>query len=507
MKKSEPSLIGPVDQPEMRISNANCFFVAAKICTKKLKSLKSTKMQKLLNPVVAAKLRRKAIWSAKELKNRQPITIIPWTSPLPPDPIGLELKPYQKESVRFALARNSSYLRLDPGLGKTIVAAKIADMLSSLLVYVCPPFMVRNVAEEFCKWSPDFFPYIIVPDTMLTKDSILRSIKKFTSTFPTATIIVDEAHRFKNSKAKRTKALFSLLPLFTKKIFMSGTPMPNRPIELYPILSHAAPSTIDYMNEFKFGRRYCAGYKGDFGWDFSGASNMKELQQKVIHPSGPFMLSIRKDVLNLPPKIEELFIISANESPKLVRMGDKIGKAYSDVEDLIKQKLSSNLKADQDLHISTYRRLLGQEKVKPSLEYIKTLLEETDENLLIFAAHIDVCGKLFEGLKPYRPSLVTGATPMGVRHKLVKDYQVNKDKRVIIGNYHALGVGFNLTKADRVLMVEYDWTPGVNDQATSRPHRIGRTKSVLVQYITFKDSLDKKVLEALLKKSRAINYI
>lgn len=461
--------------------------------------------------VVAAKLRQFGNDEVKSKINSSLLSITPWTQPLPPPPLGLTIMPHQEIAIRFALERTNSYLALDPRLGKTICAAMLlrSFILSrtpgETAVYICPPFLVQNVKEEFDKWCPEY-PITIIPDSTLSREKNAIPFPGFRFVF------IDEAHRFKNDTAKRTKALFGdtktagLLTPFKKKIFMSGTPMPNRPMELFPVLSYCAPELIDHMNKFQYGRRYCAGYQNDWGWDFSGASNLGELKQRIE----PFMLRQRReDVLDLPPKVEEVFTVSADMSPRLSEMNKDLGRRYGTIEDLIKHRLALSTGKDvaEELHTSSYRRLLGREKIKPAVELIESILDETNENLLVFAYHKEVIELLVNHLKSHRPIVITGDTPVGDRQSLVKTYQRNQSHKLLIGNYLALGVGFTIPKADRVIFVEYDWVPGNNEQASDRAVHMDKKTSVLVQYICYKDSLDKAVIETLLRKRKAIGQI
>ncbi len=461
--------------------------------------------------VVAAKLREYATDTAKRQLTQLLIEVSPWLLPLPPPPKGLRLMPHQVEAVYFALDRSRCYLGLDPGLGKTIVAAVIAAALGCPAVYVSPPFLVRNVEEEFRLWAPGV-KVAVIPDSVLHRAGELLTLDP--GFRGAGVIFIDEAHRFKNPDAKRTLLLFggkkqpALVDGFPKQIYLSGTPMPNRPIELFPILSKVAPETIEFKNQFEFGRRYCAGHRSRWGWDFTGASNLDELQAGVIHPDGPFMLRQRKALLKLPPKVEEVFVISANMSPRLAKMDAGLGKVYGTVEDLIKKRIATAEGVDgEDLHTATYRRLLGAQKVKPAVEYLKSLLDETDENILVFAFHKGVIASLADQLKTHQPFVITGDTPKAKRHTIVKAFQKDKARRLLIGNYLAMGVGFTLTKANRGIFVEYSWAPGENEQAGDRMHRIGQTGSVLIQYMVYQDSLDKRVIETLLRKRKVTNYI
>ncbi len=462
----------------------------------------------------AMRLREYADSAAKSFLNRHCLQVSPWEHALPLPPEGLALLPHQTEAVQFALARNHCYLGLDPGLGKTPVAAMIARALGKRIVYICPPFLLYNVMSEFRRWGAEDLIYIF-PDSLLIREDTQDIIRRLAHGAWSYTIVIDEAHRFKNPESKRTQALFGkgrvdgLVQHFERQIYMSGTPMPNRPIELFPVLSKAAPETIDHMDYFKYGLRFCAGRRTDYGWDFSGASNMAELNERVIHPKGPFMLRMKKELLNLPPKIEEVFVVSADMSPRLAQMDKGLGEQYGDVEDLIKHQLA---KADgredgAELHTATYRRLLGVEKVKATADYVKYILDESDESVIVFAYHKDVIAGLVDELKAHIPLVIDGTTKIEDRHARVKQFQESTAHRLVIANYVAGGIGFTMTKATRVLMAEFSWVPGENDQAGDRAHRIGQTKSVLVQYVVYKDSLDKAVVETLLRKRKALQYV
>lgn len=443
----------------------------------------------------ASRLKTYAVGAAREKLESATISVKPWADAVV---YPAHEKPYahQLEAARFALARNRAYLGLDAGLGKTAVAAMVINTLDLPALYICPPFLVRNTEEELARWGA---VATIIPDSMLEKVCAPPTVRK------KHVLIVDESHRFKNKTTKRTRALFErFYPAAARVYFMSGTPMPNRPRELYTVLSKAAPETIDFMSEFQFGKKFCAGFDNGFGWDFNGASNLPELRRRVIHPAGPFMLRMRKkDVLDLPPKIEEILLLDRDAPPRIARMEKKILEHVSP-EDLLAGELG---KAGEELHLATYRRLLGEAKVGSSAAYIDSLLRETTESILVFAIHKETIAKLSTILSEFNPLVITGDTPMSERHRIVKKFQTEPKRRLFIGNIQAAGTGFTLTKATRVCFVEYSWTPGDNSQASDRAHRIGQNESVYVQYFCFRNSIDRKVIETLLRKAQHLEHV
>lgn len=414
------------------------------------------------------------------------------------------LKPlkHQYEALEFAL-RNLKrsqpvYLALDPGLGKTIIAAMISNFFKGHCVfYVCPPFLTTNTDEEFRKWCFDKNLFLL-PDSMIAKpktlETFVRAVRRYGEN---CILVVDEAHRFKNEKAKRSRALFkNILPHFKGRVvYMSGTPLPNsRPKELWPILKFSTP-TIFGTNWFSFGLKYCGGYRDAFGWNFDGFTNRKEFTARIRKS---FMLRMKKDVLHLPPKTEGLLTVGEGIPPVISNIEKKILAHYSP-EDLVEGEIIK-ISGKTELHLATYLRLLGEYKLKYILPFIESLLDETKESILVFAVHKATIAKLQSELKKFEPIVITGDVPKAKRHELVKEFQTNPDKRIFIGNIQACGVGFTLTKATRVLFVEFSWVDGENSQASDRAHRIGQGQSVLVQYVVLKDSFDRTRMESLLRK-------
>lgn len=354
----------------------------------------------------------------------------------------------------------------------------------------------------------------IIPDSLITRDWVLSGIKKYTRNFkerdiPTI-LFVDEAHRYKNDDAARTKALFGkdgksgIAGHFDKVVYLSGTPMPNRPIELFSVLNHSASETIMHRNKFEYAEWFCAAYRDHFGWNFNGASHLTELSAHVI---GKFMLRYKKeDVLKeLPEKIEEVIIVGSDLTPKLLKQSQKLLAEYSP-EDLMKNQIKVAL-GKEELALSTYRKELGLLKAQAAADYIKFLLEETEEAILVFAIHKDVIAILEKELSKYWPLVITGETRMELRHEHVKHFQIDQRRRLFIGNIQAAGVGLTLTKASRVVFVEFSWVPADNDQASDRAHRIGQDSRVLTQYLVHKDSIDRSVIETILRKKRVTSYV
>lgn len=472
---------------------------------------------------VAAGLRSHFDASAVKELSRLSISWAPWSGRFVYPPL-LTPKDFQLKGAVWSLERNRSYNAFRPGLGKTVTAALVQNVTDGATLYVCPPYLVDSVTEEWRKWTfeapyaepkrASFGPFDVewpppvwvYPDTMLytvreEKGREILSLHPELMDWITShrklghklTLFVDEAHRFKSETAKRTKAVFELARAFDKVVFLSGTPMPNRPIELWPVISNCAPETIDYMAWEEYGKRYCAGYRNGYGWDFSGASNVEELAERV---QKNFMFSLKKeDALKLPAITEELLLVGQNLPAKVAELDRFVLKAFSP-EDLM-----GHLAPNE--HLSTYRRELGLLKVKPAVSFVQNLLTDTDDSVLVFAIHKGTIRKLAEGLKKFKPIVVTGDVAARERQAMVDEFQQDPERRLFLANIQAGGTGYTLTKARRVLFVEFSWSDADNQQARDRAHRIGQEQPVLAQYLVYKNSVDRTVIETVLRKRKS----
>lgn len=490
----------------------------------------------------AARLRDYADEEAKREIYRTYLVHAPWSGRLLL-PRGLAPHPFQKPVVRFALERNRSFWWNDMGTGKGPCSAMVMNALAIkrplFVLYVCPPELLFNVEAELRKWlirdpqieifnkkigpsrSDALIHVLILPDSMLTKYEWKNFIPALACgpalgvPWRERLLIVDEVDRFKNPETARTQALFGyevkgegrtpgLADRFTdaRIIYMTGTAMPNGcPLELYPVLSHSAPETIDFADYYKFAFKYAVGEKSHFGWKFKDIKNEEEFRRRVY---GKFLYRVKKDEhLDLPERIESALVVAADMKPKLAELDRRVLRSHSP-EDLMREAVHlarGGKKGDEDdLNLATYRRLLGVEKVAPSVPLIKLALEKTSP--LVFAIHTEVIDRLAAALAKYDPVIIDGRVPKEERHRRLEEWKKDKRHRPIIGNIAACARGFTLTKCSRVMFVEWGWVPGINDQAADRAHRIGQTSDVYIQYILFRNSVDMSVLETIFRKRK-----
>lgn len=491
------------------------------------------------NVMSASLLREHADERAKKIFNRFFISFSPWQGALT-IPKKLKLLPHQPGAVRFTLSRNTSYQALSPGLGKTPIMAVVAATYKRRCIVTCPAFLVLNVLEEFKKWAPTLETRILdnvdwfTPDVLIIADSQLTNpyVRDYIRQFKPEIVQVDEAHRFVNDN-KRTGALFGFVnkrkkkyipgifdgELIKKRVLYSGTPILNRPIELFIPLRKCAPEYIKFMSKEQYGLKFCKAFitedhwGNSYGYDYSGCDKeefkklMTKVKAKDENDSEGFMLRLNKSILGLPPLTEQIVIVGGDMPHELKSMDLALVKKYSP-QDLIKFELAKTRGEmyEEDLHLMTYRKLLGIHKVKWTIEYVEDILENTNRNILLLGIHKEVMYSLFEGLKKFNPSIITGKVPVRLRQGIVNEFQKIKSKRIFLGNLDTM-VGLNITKCDWVILPEFLYSPSKNLQGIDRAHRYGQKNEVHVDYLVFRNSLDANTIRTVINKMAVTSLV
>lgn len=463
-----------------------------------------------------------------------------------PVPEGLFYLGYQRAGIKFGLDRSAVLIGDEMGLGKTIQAIGILNALpdAKRILIICPASLKLNWRRELVKWSVVKRHIFVIesqggfPDLdgiFIANYDILHKFKDQLVDIEWDLLVADEAHYLKNPKSRRTKQVFGEratpkekkegmadVPgiVAKKRVLLTGTPIANRPVELFPLIEYLDPITWG-GNFFKFAIRYCAAQQNGFGWDFSGASNLDELQEKLR--STIMVRRLKKDVLTeLPPKRRQ--VIEFPAEGKLERFAREEREAYEGREDELSglhaavelAKASDNPdeygRAVQNLMkgisavfagISTMRRELAEAKTSLCIEHIKEAVEESGK-VVVFAHHKSVCAAIMAAFGSEAVMLV-GDTKMEDRQAAVDRFQKDPTCKVFVGSIGAAGVGITLTAASHVIFCELSWVPGEVSQGEDRCHRIGQKNSVLVQHLVVEGSLDCTMAKRIVAKQDVID--
>jgi SWI/SNF-related matrix-associated actin-dependent regulator of chromatin subfamily A-like protein 1 len=441
-----------------------------------------------------------------------------------PVPDGMSYLPYQKAGMVYALERPDNLGALiadEMGLGKTIQAIGYINAkpeIKSVLV-VCPASIKINWSRELTKWLVRSLKVKVIGSQSQSSDikdadvAIINYdiLKKFQKLYDTKydLVIVDECHYVKNHKAIRSKAVYKIMANAKYKLMLTGTPIMNRPVEIYPLITSLGVR----IKFWTFAKKYCNPVQTGFGWDLSGASNLEELGRYLR--TTVMVRRLKSEVLKeLPPKRWQIIELPANGLSLQLQKEDGMWDKYTSMRETLEVLRNEAEYADEVHKLNAEVELLFEEmsktrhetallKVPYVINHIDNLLENVDK-LVVFAHHKDVIEQLakhYDGISV----VVSGSTKLEDRQANVDAFQHNPDIRLFIGSIGAAGVGITLTAASTVLFVELDWVPANMSQAEDRVHRIGQEESVLVQHIVIDGSIDSYLAHTLVAKQKVIS--
>jgi hypothetical protein len=304
-------------------------------------------------------------------------------------------------------------------------------------------------------------------------------------------VLVSNCHLVKNYKAARSQRVSSLTRICKRVWALSGTPLMNRPQDLFGVLCAGNMNPFGSWDNFV---RLFNGYKSPYGgYEFGSPSlEVPERMKRVM------LRRLKSEVLkDLPLKTYQDIEVDCDGS-LTKKLNEFLGKATGtnkkDINDVLDTIDAEDLPSfDQ---FSEIRAMLAASRIPAMLEVVESY-EESGTPLVVFSAH----KAPIEALKDREGwKIITGDVGAEDRRNAVHEFQEGKLKGIAL-TIKAGGVGITLTKATNALFVDLDWTPSWNMQSEDRLVRIGATGSfVLIMRMYSNHPLDRHIHKLLAHK-------
>lgn len=473
-----------------------------------------------------------------------------------------KLYEHQEEAVKFLLARKKCLLANDQGLAKTMcsIIASLEGKFNKVLI-ICPasikstwkrelktfvPLDDIGIINSNIGWIPnkkytiinydivDMF-YKIPTETVIvtrplykkdgtpkldkdgnqiieTKEKQVKSRKKDIKAKILAEspmynegfdlVIIDEVHKLSNNTSIRYNVINDFLhkTKINNVYLMSGTPMTNRPINLYHVLAlidHPVTRDFEY-----YVKTYCEGKQIESKtthkkiWLTTGASNLDELKEKI---KDIYLRRLKEEIPGMVMKnIHQRFYDLTNEQEiKYNQLWDEYERSQNELG-------NTNLNKDLTEGI-LLRQFISNAMIKNTIQLTNEFLED-GEKVLIACCFTDEINALKEY---YGDKAVIYRGGMTTKQKDTAEEKFMNDPNttVFIGNIIAAGVGLTLVSAHLCIYNSYSWVPGDNSQFMDRIHRIGQKEDVEVYYQLFNNTISEHMWETVVRKRLNINKV
>ena len=398
------------------------------------------------------------------------------------------------------------------GLGKTLqtitylLSEKQNDPSMKALIIV-PASLVYNWYQECKQFAPELKVQVVnggkdkraeqletEADVYVTSYQSFRQDEKIHAKIAYQVLFLDEAQMVKNSQTKTAQALRKLT--IPKRFALSGTPVENRLDELWSIFQVIIPGFFPSKAKFR---------------KFS-----TELIAQMIQP---FVLRRTKEevLLDLPERIETNYFNELSKEQKEIYLAqlEQIQKTLAQMnsDEFKKNRISilAGLTRLRQICCSPQLYLDDFHGESGKLEQLKELLIQALENnrrILIFSQFASMLNLIEAELaKLDIPCFkLDGSTPSKQRMEMVEAFNQG-DKPVFLISLKAGGTGLNLTGANTVILYDLWWNPAVEDQATSRAHRMGQKEVVEVWRLITEGTIEEKIYELQQSKRELFDQV
>ena len=451
--------------------------------------------------------------------------------------------PYQLNAIRMIAQNAGSAMLLDPGMGKTSITLAAFTTLQfhaavKAMLVIAPIRPMRLTwPSEVKKWVQ--FSHLRVSvihgtpkervaamakpaDVYLINPENLDWLRQKNETSGWAALfgvapdmlVVDESTRFKNARSMRFKALKELLPLFGRRVILTGTPMPQSIEDLF-----AQFQIVDggerlgrYITHFR--RQYMDPETIRIG---GGRTIEKWHARKDALPK----LTARISDVSLRLQAEDYLqmpTLTHNVIP--VELPPSVRKAY----DALTEDMVAELKGGATLTAASAAAVVmklrqvvngaaydvdGQavELHCAKLDALADLVEEqSGQPLLVAVAFLSELEPIRKALRSVLPEgtvipYLGGAVSAAEADRVVARWNAG-EVPVLLAHPTSVAHGLNLQAGGHaVCWFGLTWNSEEHDQFNARVYRQGQSKPVVIHYLTAVDTVDESIAKALAEKT------
>lgn len=417
------------------------------------------------------------------------------------------------------------------------------------ILYFCPSPMIRNVEREFRMWAKHrnvtFIGGMTKSERKFVFDFVLKARPEYVvicnyeawrkdmslidslieADFDT--VIIDEAHNIKDIKSIAYRGVKRLIDELDPPyiIPMTGTPILNRPQELFALLTLVNPERFHTLNDFLW--NYCEQDRDTGFWKFKPGG-----LDRIAKAIGKNFLRRTKDQagIDLPEKTITVHAlqVDAEAYPMQAKVREQMRKHA-----MIMLDENSNKAVMAAAMIAVFTRLrqietwpAGIEVKDPLTKEVRLKVDVEESQKVDYIIKFNPETKEFDGLIPEviederivlfsqfkaplreikdriermgkRAVILDGDTPTHVKDQIMLDFdnrhtpdRANTKWDIVLCNYRVGGVGMNLTAATQMIILDEEWNPGKRDQAYDRIHRMGQDKPVTIHVIRNEKTID-----------------
>lgn len=434
--------------------------------------------------------------------------------------------PHQLKTAQTVISKmhGKAILADEVGLGKTIEAGLILK-----------EYMVRGLVKKalilvpsslVSQWTKELNQKFHIPAMAQKKAYMWKQYDILVASLDTAKrsphreivleekydmLIIDEAHKLKNSKSKNYEFVTQLNKKYC--LLLTATPIQNEIRELFNLVSLLRPGLLGDLEKFQ--RNFVQGKRAA-----KNSDKLQALLQKVM------IRNMRKDggleftkryvhnlQIELTPEEWELYA----SVTQFVRDMYQRHKGATSIFSLItlQREVCSSREATFQTLFNMYREYgphspIGQEiyrvmgKLKQVEQHSKArkmleLIKEINDKVIVFTEYRATQDFLQMFLEEHG---ITSVPFRGGFSRSKKEWmtQLFETRAQVLISTEAGGEGINLQFCNHVINYDLPWNPMRVEQRIGRVHRLGQTKDVYIYNLSTKGTIEEYILQLLYEK-------
>jgi len=437
---------------------------------------------------------------------------------------------HQVEAINYIKKHDTTPLFDEQGLGKskTVIDALCSNIENKEIegaLIVCKKILIKTWKDEILKHT-HLFPVVLVGTKnqrgrsfliyghfyIVNYELIFQELKliQLVLRHKKFAIVLDESQKIKNPDAKTTKAILALKDLAKKKIIITGTPIANRPEDIWSQFYFLDGGKLLGNDFYQFRKKYTLKLKGETSLK-KYEKELLELRKKIDK------VSIRrtKGVLELPEKkyIDVMVELSPNQK-EIYNMAKK--ELYYEVIDkegktVIKEIENYLVKLLRLTQIASNPALIVDGYSETPSKFLK--LDEivydvvgNGEKAIIWTSFRKNIRTLRRRYKDLDALMLFGEIPIEERNNIVVKFTTEPNYKILIANPAAAKEGLTLTSANNAIYLDRNFKMDDYLQSQDRIHRISQTKKCNIIKLVARKTIDEYTDEILEKKELLAKY-
>jgi len=434
--------------------------------------------------------------------------------------LGAKHEAFAYQSEAFKAVRDREYAAIfhEQGLGKTKIAIDLMlywleNKTVDTVLIVVKKSLLQNWQNELATHTfikpkiltqnrgANYHVFNSPSRVLLTHYEVLKGererMKIFLKTRRVG-IILDESARIKNPDADLTKSFIELAPGFAKRIIMTGTPIANRPHDIWSqicFLDQGSSLGVDFA-AFK----QSVPLSNELGGNEKAQREFETNIQEIYKNISAFTVRENKKsgVISLPEKV--IHSVNTDWEPYQLDL-------YTQVRDDLRAIVVKDGTPTEDNSDNLLKRLLRLVQVASNprlidesytaepgkLAQLKDLvasIHDDKEKSIVWTSFTENVVWIAKELSQFGVRTVRGNMSMDARNRSIAMFLTDPDTGVLVATPGAAKEGLTLTVANHVIF--YDRGFGLDDylQAQDRIHRISQEKTCHVHNLIMEDSID-----------------